>query len=318
MKVISAQIFGHPGEIEKFEFIPKYRKTNTYLCKLRDGSQVILKYAPAEERENQETANQLNLNAPRIIGNPFLINEEDEKGERSEKVWFAQEFIQNSKTLNELMGEEDQNDLVLKSFDNAAQLLAKIHGSLEMFLEQRDLPRYSQEIVISELKERMQRLTGALEKYDLIRGLNPGTKLWRNTLRKVNTDALVHIFNTGNEVLVRWDYKPDNLLIQNNTEIKVYSIDWRGLHIGGQWVDLGFLLSDLPEDRRFRHLEVYLDARKIDINRKEAVNNLQTAVAAAQLIHASSNAKMILGEEYSDYNFQRLNDHLTRLGQELI
>jgi len=319
---ISAKIFGDSGAIEKFEPIPPYRKTNTYKCDLK-GKQVILKYGSEEEWRNQEIAVKLSLNSPKIIGEQLVIREEkkpekDEKPEITENVWFAQEFIQNSKTLNELMVEEGLSNAVIESFNKSTELLAKIHGSLELFLKQTELSWSTHETVVSEFEERLKRFTEALDKYDQIKEGNPDTKRWRSYLERIDKDALVYILEarSGNEVLVRWDYKPDNLLVQSQGT-KVFSIDWQGLRVGGRWIDLGFLLSDLSKDKRPHYLETYLTAQRTNITHEEALRNFQTAVVGAQFIHASSNANTIIKDTHTNYNLQRLSDHLNQLGREL-
>ncbi len=325
LEIISAKVFGDPKAIRSFEPMPKDRKTSTYRCGLQKGGQAVLKYGPGEEWKNQEIATKLNLNAPKIVGQQFSIRKrvKTEKGEESEiteGVWFAMELIPDSKPLNELMNEEGVSTRVKQAFEEATKLLTEIHGSLEPFSKQTKLPHFTKEKVIAEIEGRMQLFNQALEKYDQIREGNPETKRWRSTLENVDKDDLIHIFTTDAEdekVLVRWDYKPDNLMVQHNGELKVFSIDWRGLHVGARWIDLGFLLSDLPKDKRSHHLETYLKASKVNGDLKEALKNLQTAVAGAQLIHASSNASTVINGTYTEYNLQRLSDHLSQLEQEL-
>src|SRR3989304_6467587 len=215
---IAFQIFGDAGAIiGKPEPIPPNRKTYTYSCHLKGSAQVIVKSAPLKEVENQVAANQLNLNAPRVLGNPFVIDEENERGERSEKAWFAQEFIQNSKTLHALVAEEGYSDLVLGSFNESIRLLAKMHGSLNEFVALSALPRFSHEAAYAKLEERMRRFEGAVERYDQEKVGNSETERWKNPLAKIDKTALTRFWNDG-EPLVRWAYKPDNLLIHQHGE----------------------------------------------------------------------------------------------------
>jgi len=54
-----------------------------------------------------------------------------------------------------------------------------------------------------------------------------------------------------------------------------------------------------------------------NISLNKATKHMKMSFALIQLIYASSNAKVILNEKATDYTYERIFDHLEKLGEEI-
>lgn len=309
------------------------RDQKAFLCKLEKGERLVIKYATREEWENQKISSELGIQTPKVIGHFFEV--EREKKKEGKKVinrgWYGQEYIEyeesrGKKTLAKLLQE---GTIPPQAFNSAIRLLVDIHNTLDDFKGKKKstLPILTKSVLKAQLQKRIDnRLLPLLKKFEEQKKYGKKIKRWKKTICSFNRKRVISLLGKEDNitVLVRWDYKPDNLLVRkDNGEISLFTVDWGFITVGSPWLDLGFLLADLDKKEREKYLKEYLELQKSknskwkDISFDDVKKRMKEAFALIQLIHASSNANAILNGKDTAYTHEKLCYHLDKLAEEL-
>lgn len=285
------------SDTKNFTSLTPHRQLHTYKCELNNGEVIILKRAKIDDWVNQKIAFKLRLGAPRVSVR-YLAHKND-------YIWFGQEFIKG-KELQELAPYKN-NRVMWRVFCGAIDLLIKIQWALDDF---EDIKQQTLHCVTCQ-KELRNNLDTRIEQriipaFQLDEKLKAKIKL----IESINTQSIASSLEESAEnlILVRWDYKPDNLL-WDKKNYRIYSIDWRGVARGSRWVDLAFLLADLPPKSRKGFFDYYLNAAGLKENRAISSEKFENALKLIQIIHISSNAKEILGDRKNNTDNYLRNIH---------
>lgn len=333
IKSVVPEIVGKNTKVLRLSPLTPERDQKVYLCELEGKEKLVIKRATQDEWENQTIAYKLGIKTPKIVGSFFEM--EREKDEKTEKMTvkgvYAQEYIEyergkGDRTLENLMKEKDASCNIC--FTAAVKLLFDIHNQLSAFRNKKNnLPTFTEDVVKEQMKERINnRLLPVLEKYGDKVKKSMDINRWKKALNsfEIKKTSIFLGFEGNIPALVRWDYKPDNLLVRKESRgISVFSIDWGILAVGSVWFDLGFLLADLERNKRKKYLKEYLYLQKRnnpqwkEFSFKDVERRMTAAYVLIQLIHASSNAKHILDKKDTPYTHERLFDHLNKLVKEI-
>lgn len=273
-------------KVDTCEGLTPHRLQNTYKCVVEDGRKVVLKKTNRGEVSNHRVADRLRLGSPKVLAGPLEPSKEDDE------VWYVQEFIEGER-LDHLIrsGKPSCKFAVEKTIER----LVKIQDSLEDFeselghvlhcytckdnLSEEFAERY-EEITLPTLeKQGLRDIYKRLQSYD-----------WENLLATLET-------NDSNSVLIRWDYKPDNLLFSKDRN--VYSLDWAKVMKGSRWIDLAFLLGDLDREERAAYFEYY--SKKSGLNQNS--EKFDNALRLVNLIHMSANCKLLMKDPNNKDNY---------------
>jgi hypothetical protein len=303
------------------------RDQKVFLCTLGSGKKLVIKYAHFSEFENQKIAGSAGIKTPGIVGRFLNVVKKVGGEEQILKGWFGQEYLENSESLSRLF---DKNRVLFHAaLSKSLDLLCRIHNSLPKFKSAKTqqilaLTKESLEKQITErLEERILRLLPELNSKALF---NKKVQTWTRMLKTFPRKQIVESLSLENNphVLVRWDYKLDNILVlEEKAGIEAYSIDWALLFEGSPFIDLGFLLPDVEKNQRLNCLKRYLDIQRQEnpdfksMSLKAAVEKTRYAIVFAQLVHASTNAKIILENKANEYTYQALVRHLNMLDKQL-
>lgn len=316
----AAKYFNSPKRIISIKPLTPVRTQRVFLCRFNGNDFLVIKHATEDEYENQRIAFELGIKTPRIIGE-FMPDGNKKNKPRS--GLFLQEYIKGAKTLADIIYERKIDPVPL--FQRSVELLADIHNSLKDFKKKKkySLVPFDRKRIKDQLEERINsRLLVLLNILLKRHKYRTKAKEWLEIINSFDYKSAVDLISGSRirSVIVRWDYKPDNILISN--EKKVFSIDWRKTGVGNPWLDLGFLLSDLSDSQRNRIMDHYLktqkkkDKKQVNVSSKKAREKVKAACKIVQVIHASSNAKFILeSKKGSVYEYKRLAYHLDRLGK---
>ena len=331
---ILQSILGRKRNVKKISSLTPQRDQKTFLCEFENGEKLVIKYSTRDEWNNQKVASEVGIPAPGIIGDFFEIFKWDKKQKKkiSQGGWYGQDYIEFmqgkvSKTLSDFLQDQPASaDLALGS---AVALLSSIHNSLKSFEKKRKslLPIFSKKVLYEQLQDRTyKRLFPLFKLLETQQEYKKTVKHWHGAVKAFSSKRSIHSLGAEENptVLVRWDYKPDNLLVRKtNRGISLISIDWGVLWVGSPWIDLGFLLADFDEKKRERYLKVFLALQKDrstewkNVNLEVVKNKMEIAFPLIQLIHASTNAKFILDKKDIPYTYERLSYHLNKLVEEV-
>ena len=327
-------ILGKRRKVVKVRGLTPIRDQKAFLCELANKDKLVIKYATQNEWENQKTASLVGIPAPKVLGNFFEIYEKRERKKKKVSYggWYGQAYIEftegeGEKTLADFLQEQPNSSE--RKFSGATALLVTIHNSLDNFKKKKKshLPVLSRKVLNEQLRERIdKRLLPLFEKLKKQEKYKKEVKRWIRAVKMFNREEAISLLcaEKNTKVLLRWDYKPDNILLKKEGgKISLLSIDWGVLMEGCPWLDIGFLLSDQNGKERDRYLEEYLKLQKNkntqigEISLEDARKRMTVAFTLIQLIHASTNAKLILNGKTRLHNYRQVSYHLNKLVEEI-